>query len=150
MDLFGNTAQTLMALGLFLAVIDVVVFGFATFFLTLIGLSMLVTGGLIYASVLPDQFNSILLSVAILSAVFAVLLWKPLQQLQKKQQLSKVTTDLTGITFVLEQDVSPANPGKYHYSGVDWKVEASVEIRKGQTVEVTELQVGIMKVVPKG
>ena len=85
MWLFSDVSQSLMAVGLLMAVIDVLVFGFATFFLTLIGLAMLVSGALIYFGIISDSTATVLISVAILTAIFSLLLWKPLKQLQSQK-----------------------------------------------------------------
>ena len=146
MSFFSDTAQALMAAGLFLAVIDLLVFGFATFFLTLLGLSLLTTGGLIYFTVLDGSVSSTLVAVAALTAVYGVLLWKPLKRMQEQRKSNNVNSDLTGMSFTLQQDISPDNPGKYHYSGIDWTVETSEVITQGTEVEVIELQVGTMMV----
>lgn len=146
MSIFSDTAQALMAAGLFLAAIDLLVFGFATFFLTLLGLSLLTTGGLIYFSVLDSSVSSILIAVTLLTAVYGLFLWKPLKRLQEQRQSNKVSSDLTGMSFILQQDISPDSPGNYHYSGIDWKVQTSEVITQGTEVEVIELQVGTMTV----
>lgn len=143
---FSDAAQALMAVGLFLAVIDMLVFGFATFFLTLLGLAMLTSGALMYFGILSSDTSTILISVAVLSAIFGVVLWKPLKGLQNNKENNDLHTDLTGMTFVLEQDISPAEPGKHHYSGLDWKVQSTEELSKGTEVQVIELQVGVMMV----
>ena len=146
MWLFSDMSQSLMAIGLLMAVVDVLVFGFATFFLTLIGLSMLVTGILIQLGVITDGTASVLICIAILTAVFSLLLWKPLKRLQETKGNKKVTSDLDGYQFVLEQDIDSLTPGKHHYSGVDWKVESDVAITKGTKVTVLEFKVGTLVV----
>ncbi|NVK25826.1 MAG: NfeD family protein [Gammaproteobacteria bacterium] len=149
MWIFSDVAQGLMAVGVLLAVIDVLAFGFATLFLTLIGLAMLTTGILIQFGILSDQPTYILVAVAIFSAVYALLLWKPLKRLQDIKATNKVKSDLAGMSFVLEQDISIEYPGTYHFSGIDWRVESTSDISRGTEVEVVELQVGVMKVKPK-
>lgn len=149
MWIFSDIAQGLMAVGILLAVVDLLVFGFATFFLTLLGLGMLTSGALIYFAVLPDTTTSILVSVAAFTVIYSALLWKPLKNLQANKQSKKVSSDLTGMSFVLQQDVSPDNPGKYHYSGIDWSIETSEVITQGTEVEVIDIQVGVMKVKTK-
>lgn len=146
MSFFSDTGQTLMALGLFLAVIDLMVFGFATLFLTLLGLAVLTTGVLIYFTVVTDSAAVVIGSVAVFTALYSVLLWKPLKNLQNKRQNNKVSSDLTGMSFILQQDISPGSPGTYHYSGIDWTVETTEVITEGTEVEVIDLQVGVMTV----
>ena len=149
MDIFENSAQLLMSAGIFIAALDIIVFGFATLFLTLIGLAMLLTGVLIYMGILVDDITYILVSVTAWSAIFAVLLWKPLKRLQANSIAKSVGTDLTGMSFFLESDVKPGLTGTYHYSGIDWKVQSADSLAKGTEVEVTELQVGVMTVKRK-
>ncbi|MBU2916634.1 MAG: hypothetical protein ACJAZB_001474 [Psychrosphaera sp.] len=146
MWLFSDVSQSLMAVGLLMAVIDVLVFGFATFFLTLIGLAMLVSGALIYFGIISDSTATVLISVAILTAIFSLLLWKPLKQLQSQSEHKKVTSDLDGYQFTLEQDIDNGVVGKHHYSGIDWKVESDQPISKGTKVEVLEFKVGVLLV----
>lgn len=146
MSFFSDTAQTLMAVGLFLAAIDMMVFGFATFFLTLLGLATLTTGALIYFGVLTDSTSIIIATITVFTGLYGVVLWKPLKQLQEKRQSSKVNSDLTGMSFILQQDISPGSPGTYHYSGIDWTVETTEVITEGTEVEVIDLQVGVMRV----
>lgn len=146
MWLFSDMSQMLMTIGLLMAVVDVLVFGFATFFLTIIGLAMLVSGALIHFGILPDSTNSVLISVAFLTALFSILLWKPLKKLQEHTNNKKVTSDLDGYQFTLEQDVDAGVFGKHHYSGIDWKVESDSPIAKGSKVEVLEFKVGVLLV----
>lgn len=63
----------------------------------------------------------------------------PLKRMQDsgapKQQQS---SDLIGYEFVLQQDVTPSQPGQHRYSGIDWKVEldasADEKLNAGQRV----------------
>ena len=146
MWIFSDIAQGLMAIGIFLAVVDVLAFGFATLFLTLIGLGLLTTGLLIHFDILAAQAAPILVSITVFSLLYAGLLWKPLKQLQDIKLTKKVKSDLSGMSFVLDQDISIEYPGTYHYSGIDWRVETVADISRGSEVEVVELQVGVMKV----
>ena len=146
MWLFSDVSQSLMAVGLLMAVIDVLVFGFATFFLTLIGLAMLVSGALIYFGIISDSTATVLISVAILTAIFSLLLWKPLKQLQSQSEHKKVSSDFDCYQFTLEQDIDNGVVGKHHYSGIDWKVESDQPISKGTKVEVLEFKVGVLLV----
>lgn len=144
MSFFSDTAQALMACGILLAVVDLLVFGFTTFFLTLLGFAMLTTGALLYFSVLTDSSSVVIAAITVFTGLYGVLLWQPLKKLQEKRQNRKVNTDLTGMSFILQQDISPDSPGTYHYSGIDWAIETQEVITQGTEVEVVELQVGKM------
>ena len=58
MSLFESTSQILMALGVALVVVDVVAFGFATFFLTIIGLSLLLAGLAVNFGLIAEQWQN--------------------------------------------------------------------------------------------
>ena len=146
MWIFSDVAQGLMAIGIFLAVVDVLAFGFATLFLTLIGLGLLTTGILINFNVLTTEPTSLLISITVFSLLYAALLWKPLKRLQDIKLTKKVKSDLSGMSFVIDQDISIEYPGTYHYSGIEWRVETIADISRGSEVEVVELDVGVMKV----
>jgi len=146
MWIFNDMAQLLMSLGILLAIIDVVFLGFATFFLTLIGLATLTTGVLIWLGVIDEQWTSITVSIALLSATYSAALWQPLKNLQQAKSEKKVSSDLTGHQFILDCDISPTYPGTYSYSGIVWKVESSEIIAAGTRVVVTDIQVGVMTV----
>lgn len=148
MWIFDDTAQILMAIGILMAVVDIVILGFATFFLTLIGLAVLTTGLLLNFGVMADSWTNILVSVAVLSALYTAVLWKPLSRLQQDKKPKTVTSDLIGLQFVLETDVTAENPGMYLYSGVNWKIESDSDLTAGAKVEVVEVQVGTMRVKP--
>lgn len=146
MSFFENTAQMLMAAGVLLAVIDIVFLGFATFFLTLIGLATLTTGLLLQFGIISDTWTVISLCIAVLSAVYSAILWKPLSNLQKTEPKHNVHSDLFGHQFRLETPVSPTQPGSYQYSGITWKIESDESLLAGDKVEVTDIQVGLMTV----
>ncbi|QTH65144.1 NfeD family protein [Psychrosphaera ytuae] len=148
MWIFDDTAQILMAIGILMAVVDIVILGFATFFLTLIGLAVLTTGLLLNFGIFTDTWANILISIAVLSALYTALLWKPLSRLQQDSKPQTVKSDLIGHQFVLETDVTSVHPGMYLYSGVNWKIEADSDLTAGAKVEVIEVQVGTMKVAP--
>jgi len=150
MTFFENTAQMLMAAGVIMAAIDIVLLGFATFFLTLVGLAVLTTGILLHFGIITDSWTMLSLSIAVLSGLYSALLWKPLTKLQKPQPKTNVHSDLFGHQFRLETGVSPESAGSYQYSGITWRIESDEELVAGTQVEVTDIQVGMMTVKSLG
>jgi inner membrane protein len=146
MEFFQETSQVLMTVGVLMAVVDIVILGFATFFLTLIGLAVLTTGVMLHFGVISDSMTTLALCIAVLSAVYSLLLWKPLSNLQKEPEIKNVTSDLIGHQFVLTGTVSTTEKCAYHFSGIDWNVEADSELAEGTRVEVIDVQVGLMRV----
>lgn len=141
--LINNLAASLLALGFLLLAIEVGVLGFSTFVLFFVGIAAVFSAGLMFTGLIPQTALSALLSVAIISALDAALLWKPLKNLQNKVDRTKAKSDLIGHSFVLDQDVSPAAKVKYRYSGIDWQLVSNETLAAGTKVEVTDTEVGV-------
>jgi membrane protein implicated in regulation of membrane protease activity len=139
----NNLAQSLLIVGLALLAIEIAVLGFSTFVLFFVGLAAAITGILLYVGLFPETIMNAALSVAILTALAAIFLWKPLKNLQSKVDNTKAKGDLVGHSFVLSEAVSPTLNPKYHYSGIDWKLVSSETLAVGTKVEVTEAEVGV-------
>ncbi|MDU0353099.1 NfeD family protein [Paraglaciecola aquimarina] len=143
---FNNLADSLLILGIVLLVIEVGVLGFSTFVLFFVGCAAVITAGLLYTGLMPETLLAALLSTGILTALSAILLWKPLKNMQSKVDISKPKGDLVGHSFVLQDDVSPQLTPTYRYSGIDWKLQSSETLVKGTLVEVTDASVGIFTI----
>ena len=79
--------ETLLITGLALLAIEILVLGFATFFLFFLGLSFLIVGGLVFINVMPDDVLLSLAAIAVCTGLLAVGLWKPLQKMQKSVKM---------------------------------------------------------------
>jgi len=147
-------AEFWIALGFLLLALEVLVMGFTTLFLFFMGLGALITGFLMTAGVLPTTWLAGIASFGICSGVAAALLWKTLHRLQGGKTPKKdVSSDFTGLEFVLEQEITVTVSGVKRYSGVNWKVEidkdAGVQsIPAGQRVVVSSVEVGLFRVKP--
>ena len=143
---FNNLAESLFILGIFLLVIEVAVLGFSTFVLFFVGCGAVVTAGLLYMGVIPDTGLAAMFSVGVLTALSAVMLWKPLKNMQTKVDTTKAKGDLVGHSFILLEDASPELMPEYHYSGINWKLKASEYLAAGTQVEVTQADVGVFHI----
>lgn len=143
-----------IAMGFLLLAIEVLVMGMASGVLLFAGLGALATGLLILAGLLPETWVAGIASLGISSAIITALLWKPLRRLQGGHAPGRDTSsDLIGLEFVAEQDITPLQSGAQRYSGIQWRVEmdkdAGVErIAAGQRVVVTSVDVGVFRVKP--
>ena len=143
---FNNLAESLLIIGILLLVIEVAVLGFSTFVLFFVGCAALVTSGLLYVGIIPDTLLAAMLSTGVLTALSAVLLWKPLKNMQTKVDKTQAKGDLVGHCFLLLEDVSPELMPKYRYSGINWKLKASEYLAAGTQVEVTQADVGVFHI----
>ena len=138
----NNLCEFLIMAGLVLLVIEVVVLGFSTFVLFFVGLAALLAGGLMAIGAIPDSTLSAFYSVGVLTALLAMLLWRPLKSMQGKVEVKKVTSDLVGHSFILNEAVSMTQNPAYRYSGIDWHLSSEQELPAGTLVEVTGVAVG--------
>jgi len=143
-----------IALGFVLMASEVLVFGFGTIIFLFAGLGAVLTGLLMTFGALPETWIAGVSSFGISTGIFSVLLWRPFSKLQVgKRPVSGHSSDLLGLEFVLQQDVSLASPGSYRYSGIDWSVEIDVSasessIAKGSRVAVVSVDAGVFRVKP--
>jgi membrane protein implicated in regulation of membrane protease activity len=142
----NNLAESLLILGILLLVIELAVLGFSTFVLFFVGCAAVVTSGLLYVGIIPDTWLSAMFSTGLLTGLSAILLWKPLQNMQTQVDTTKVKGDLVGHSFILVEDVAPELTPKYHYSGIDWKLKANEHLLAGTKVEVTQADVGVFHI----
>ncbi len=141
-----HMAQSLIVLGLLLLTVEIVILGFATFILFFVGMAAVVTGILMYFSIIPETALSAALAVALLTAIDAALLWKPLKKLQQQVDNKPATSDLIGHEFFLQESVSATENPNYRYSGIAWTLTSQRPIPAGAKVKVVKVSVGVMEV----
>ena len=143
-------AEVWLVSGMLLLLIEVLILGFSTFYLMFFGLAAIATAGLFYLGWLPLGWLNGLLATAVLTGVFAAVLWQPLKRLQGgRSESPTVTSDLVGMSFTLNQAISPGRSGSYRYSGVEWQVVSELAIDSGSQVEVVRVDVGKLTVKPQ-
>ena len=140
-------SQWLLILGISLLVIEIAFLGFATFVLFFVGLAMLVTGALMALGVLPEGINIAVIAVSLLSIAAAIVLWKPLKNIQSPTEEENIEVGFVGHRFQLDADIAPDQPGSYAYSGIVWVVVSDRAIAKATSVKVVQADVGQLTVV---
>ena len=145
--LTANLATLLLIVGIALLAVEVGVFGFSVFLLFFNGLACVVTGVMMWF-IIPQSLAWGIGMVAVLSLLFAVLLWKPLKKMQDSGGNTQVKGDFIGHSFILERDIAPGTFGKHRMSGVDWKVRSDVPLKAGTPVQVVRVDVGELTVAP--
>lgn len=144
-----HLAETLMVTGLVLLSVEMLVLGFSTFILLFLGLSFILTGMAMSMDILPASMTTALWSNSLITALLALLLWRPLKQMQKsKNQPKDVASDFQAHRFVLEQDVDLQGSSTYFYSGIEWKLKSQTPISAGTQVQVSKADVGVLWVKP--
>ena len=146
--MFSNISQTLLVLGLLALIIEVLILGCSTLVLLFFGIAMLLTSGLIYIGIIDANWISTLSTLAIITLLLTIALWKPFKKLQNKPAKTDVNTDFAVITFKLEKDLSPSERYTFNYSGIQWLIKSETTIAKGVTVKVVKKEVGVLWVEP--
>ncbi|VUD52929.1 hypothetical protein TDB9533_01732 [Thalassocella blandensis] len=144
---------TLLAVtGLALAAIEIAVFGFGTIFLIFLSIGFLVSSLLMFFGVIPESIFAAAGSVGISSLIAAVVLWKPMRDLQANHQSPQDQPNVfKGLTFHIGEELAKGNTISHKYSGIEWKLilEGEQEVlAAGTEVEVVKTAVGKMHVKP--
>lgn len=148
----NNLSGFWIAIGFAMLAAEVLLFGFTTIIFLFAGLGALITGLLMEAEILPQTWIAGTACFGITTGICSALLWKPLKKMQDTATpQKKQKSDIVGYEFVLTEDIAVASPGKYRYSGIDWRVEiergSGIDaIAKGERVVVTSVDVGVLRV----
>jgi len=142
----SHLPQTLIVLGLLLLVVEILVLGFSTFVLFFVGIAIIITAGLMLLGIIPETILASLSSTAIISAVIAVVCWKPLKRMQNKVEIKQVDNGIIGYTFTLSEALALNKTITHHYSGIDWQVCAKEALVAGTEVKIIKMDVGILTV----
>tara|TARA_R110000824_G_scaffold336_3_gene1861 strand:- start:16107 stop:16562 length:456 start_codon:yes stop_codon:yes gene_type:complete len=144
-----NLSGILIFLGIALLAVEMLVFGFSSFILFFIGLACLICGLLVFLGLLAPSLTVAFVVVAVLTGLLAVLLWKPLKEMQNHVDNKPAGGDLVGHSFILSGDLAPGKSINYHYSGIEWRVKSDQPLSAGTEVEVAVAEVGEFRVVAK-
>ncbi len=114
-------------------------------------LASLVTGILISVGLIVG-WQSEILSVGLLTALVAALLWKPLKSLQNSKEKTDNSSDMVGLKVPASSDINNSS-GSIRYSGIDWQArladEANVDlINESGLCQIVAITGNIMLVKP--
>ena len=82
-------------------------------------LASLVTGILVSVGFI-DSWQSEILSVGVITAIIAAILWKPLKSLQNSKGDTDNSSDMIGLKVPASSDITDVS-GSIRYSGIDWQ-----------------------------
>ena len=116
-----------------------------------------VSAALIWFGWLPEDTSLVLLSLAMLTALSALLLWKPLRKLQKtgiRLQEDSTISDFVGTELVLTEQATKNSDSHIQFCGLEWRVRLDPEdhatvIDAGQRVFISSAAVGVLLVKSK-
>ncbi|XOV80562.1 MAG: NfeD family protein [Aestuariibacter sp.] len=141
-----NLVEVFLIVGFVLLGVEILILGFATFILLYVGIAAVLTGILMYSGLIEQSLNQGILFTGVLTAVLAAGSWRKLREIQLQSETKKATSDLIGMTFTLEQEVSPQSDTQFRYSGVQWLLKSDSTIQQGAKVKVIDVEVGVMHI----
>ncbi len=82
-------------------------------------IASLITGILVSIGVV-DGWQSEILTIGVLTALAAAILWKPLKSLQNSKGKTDNSSDMVGLQVPVSTDIT-ATAGTIRYSGINWQ-----------------------------
>ena len=89
-------------------------------------LASLVTGILVSVGFI-DSWQSEILSVGVITAIIAAILWKPLKNLQNSKGDTDNSSDMIGLKVPASSDITDIS-GSIRYSGIDWQARLADDV----------------------
>jgi len=74
-----------------------------------------------------DGWQSEILTVGLLTAVVAAVLWKPLKALQNSKNKTDNSSDMIGLVVPVSSEISVSS-GTIRYSGIDWQARLADDV----------------------
>ncbi len=102
-------------------------------------LGSLITGVLVSMGVVNSWQNEIL-TVGLLTALIAVILWKPLKTLQNSKEKTDNSSDMVGLQVLASCEVT-ATSGTIRYSGIDWQARLANDTNVTSINEQSQCQI---------
>ncbi|MGO1295844.1 MAG: NfeD family protein [Vibrio sp.] len=147
--LLAYLPQILIALGILALILEITVFGFTTLLLFFLGIGFFITGISMQLGWQAVDLTHAVWSVALLTIAIAIVLWKPLRQIQNRTETPAGPSDFAQVSFQLTGDTTPHSDDVFHqYSGIRWYVRSQMPLSKGQWVKVVKTDVSVLWVEP--
>jgi membrane protein implicated in regulation of membrane protease activity len=139
----AHQAEFWVFVGFALLALELLVLGLTSGVLLFGAVGALLTGILMMAGVLPENWATGISGFGILAAVSTAVLWRPLMRLQRRNVAPKRdrTSDLIGYEFILSGDIDAATESSTAYSGITWKVRPDPELAEGSMAAGTRVRV---------
>jgi len=87
-----------------------------------------------------NGWQSEVLTVGLLSAIVAVILWKPLKSLQNSKNKTDNSSDMVGLTVLASSDIN-ATSGSIRYSGIDWQARLADDVNEELITDKSQCQI---------
>ncbi|PKI15891.1 NfeD family protein [Colwellia sp. 12G3] len=98
------------------------------------------TTGILVSIGFIDGWQSEILTVGLLTAVVAAILWKPLKSLQNSKDKTDDSSDMIGLQVPASIEIT-ATSGTIRYSGIDWQARLAEDTTGEAISEKSQCQI---------
>ncbi len=98
------------------------------------------TTGILVSIGFVEGWQSEILTVGLLTAVVAVILWKPLKSLQNSKGKTDDSSDMIGLQVPASSEIDAVS-GTIRYSGIDWQARLADEANGGCISESSQCEI---------
>jgi len=102
-------------------------------------IASLMTGILVSTGII-DGWQSQILTIGLLTALVAAVLWKPLKSLQNSKEKTDNSSDMVGLKVVVSADIT-ATTGSIRYSGINWQARLADETNATTIAEQSQCEI---------
>jgi len=87
-----------------------------------------------------EGWQSEVLTVGLLTALIAAVLWKPLKSLQNSKRKTDDSSDMIGLKVPVSSEINSMS-GSVRYSGIDWQARLADEVDVDSIKEQSQCQI---------
>ncbi|WP_114324957.1 NfeD family protein [Candidatus Colwellia aromaticivorans] len=102
-------------------------------------IASLITGALVSIGAI-DGWQSEILTVGLLTALVATILWKPLKSLQNSKEKTDNSSDMIGLQVLVSTKVTTTT-GSIRYSGINWQARLADDANVTSINEQSQCQI---------
>jgi membrane protein implicated in regulation of membrane protease activity len=102
-------------------------------------IASLITGMLVTIGFV-DGFQSAILTVGLLTAIIATILWKPLKSLQNSNNNTDGSSDMIGLKVLASSEINVSS-GTIRYSGINWQARLADDTSDESISEKSQCQI---------
>ena len=102
-------------------------------------IASLITGILVSIGAI-DGWQSQILTIGLLTALVAAVLWKPLKSLQNSKEKTDNSSDMVGLKVLVSSNIT-ATTGSIRYSGINWQARIADETNATTITEQSQCEI---------
>lgn len=98
------------------------------------------TTGILVSFGIVGTWQGEVLTVGLLTALIAAMLWKPLKSLQNSKDKTDNSSDMIGLTVAASSEITMTS-GSIRYSGIDWQARLAEEVDIDSITEKSQCEI---------